>query len=108
MLIDASIDLEQDVIQHVCRDKELFLELMECFNSNNLCLAHKATQALLEVNRKKPEWIQEQVADLDNRTVLAARFDVSQSVYRKDPWAQHVVKAETYQPIANLTLEAAE
>jgi nitrite reductase (NADH) large subunit len=54
------------------------------------------------------EWIQDQVADLDNRAALAARFDLSQTIYRKDPWAQHVEKAETYQPLANLTLEAAE
>ncbi len=54
------------------------------------------------------EWIQEQVADLENRAALAARFDLSQTIYRKDPWAQHVEKAETYQPLANLSLEAAE
>ncbi|MGB3247368.1 MAG: nitrite reductase large subunit NirB [Sulfitobacter sp.] len=54
------------------------------------------------------EWIQEQVADLENRSALVARFDLSQTVYRKDPWAQHVAKAETYQPLANLSLEAAE
>jgi nitrite reductase (NADH) large subunit len=54
------------------------------------------------------EWIQEQVVDLDNRAALADRFEVSQSVYRKDPWAQHVEKAETYQPLTNLVMEAAE
>lgn len=54
------------------------------------------------------EWIQEQVADLEVRAALVARFDLSQTIYRKDPWAQHVEKAETYQPVANLTLEAAE
>lgn len=54
------------------------------------------------------DWIQEQVADLEKRAALVDRFELSQSVYRKDPWAQHVKKAETYQPIANLMLEAAE
>jgi nitrite reductase (NADH) large subunit len=54
------------------------------------------------------EWIQEQIADLEVRAALVARFDLSQTIYRKDPWAQHVEKAETYQPVANLTLEAAE
>lgn len=54
------------------------------------------------------DWIKDQVADLENRAALVARFDLSQTVYRKDPWAQHVAKAETYQPLANLTLEAAE
>ena len=54
------------------------------------------------------ERIQEQIADLEVRAALVARFDLSQTIYRKDPWAQHVEKAETYQPVANLTLEAAE
>lgn len=55
------------------------------------------------------DWITEQIEDLENREALAARFEVSQSVYRKDPWAEHVTeKAETYQPLADLTLEAAE
>ncbi|WP_439142075.1 nitrite reductase large subunit NirB [Planktotalea sp.] len=54
------------------------------------------------------EWIQEQVADLETRAALVSRFELSQTIYRKDPWAQHVEKAETYQPLANLTLEAAE
>lgn len=54
------------------------------------------------------EWIQEQIADLEVRAALVARFDLSQTIYRKDPWAQHVEKSETYQPLANLTLEAAE
>jgi nitrite reductase (NADH) large subunit len=56
------------------------------------------------------EWVQENVVDdLENRTALVERFELSQSIYRKDPWAEHVKdKAETYAPIADLTLEAAE
>ncbi len=54
------------------------------------------------------EWIQEQVTDPDVRAGLVDRFDLSQSIYRTDPWAEHVAKSETYQPIANLALEAAE
>lgn len=54
------------------------------------------------------DWIMDQIENLENRAALVARFEVSQSVYRHDPWAEHVAKAETYQPIANLALEAAE
>ena len=55
------------------------------------------------------DWVKEQVVDdLDNRAALIARFEVSQSVYRKDPWAEHAAKSEAYQPLADLTLEAAE
>ena len=49
------------------------------------------------------------VDDLDTRRALIERFEISQSVYRKDPWAQHVAeKADRYAPLADLTMEAAE
>jgi nitrite reductase (NADH) large subunit len=54
------------------------------------------------------EWIQRQVADHEIRAALVARFELSQSIYRKDPWAEHVVKSAPYEPLATLTLEAAE
>jgi nitrite reductase (NADH) large subunit len=56
------------------------------------------------------DWVKAQVVDdLDNRRALAERFEISQSVYRHDPWAEHVAdKAQTYAPIADLTLEAAQ
>jgi nitrite reductase (NADH) large subunit len=53
------------------------------------------------------DWIKERVAA--ERDELVARFDLSQTIYQKDPWAEHAAtRAETYQPLANLALEAAE
>ncbi|SMO57672.1 assimilatory nitrite reductase (NAD(P)H) large subunit precursor [Thalassovita litoralis] len=56
------------------------------------------------------DWVRERVVDdLDNRRALVERFEVSQSIYRKDPWAEHATqKAQGYAPLADLTLEAAE
>ncbi|MGJ8583023.1 MAG: nitrite reductase large subunit NirB [Marinosulfonomonas sp.] len=54
------------------------------------------------------DWITEQITDLDTRQGLVDRFELSQSVYRRDPWADHVEKSEPYKPLAKLTLEAAE
>ncbi|WP_095588128.1 nitrite reductase large subunit NirB [Actibacterium ureilyticum] len=56
------------------------------------------------------DWVKEQVVDdLENRKALVERFEISQSVYRTDPWAEHArERAESYQPLADLTLEAAE
>ena len=56
------------------------------------------------------DWVKEQVVDdLENRKALVDRFELSQSIYRKDPWAEHASeKADDYQPLADLTLEAAE
>ncbi|OWU83687.1 nitrite reductase [Oceanicola sp. 22II-s10i] len=56
------------------------------------------------------DWVKERVVDdLDSRRALVERFEISQSVYRKDPWAQHVAtERKRYAPLADLTLEAAE
>ncbi|MEX0282455.1 MAG: nitrite reductase large subunit NirB [Arenibacterium sp.] len=56
------------------------------------------------------DWVKEQIVeDLENRKALVARFELSQSIYRKDPWAEHAAsKAKSYAPLADLTLEAAE
>ncbi|MEX3017594.1 nitrite reductase large subunit NirB [Gymnodinialimonas hymeniacidonis] len=55
------------------------------------------------------DWVKERINDLDERARLIEAFELSQSIYRKDPWAEHAAeKAERYQPLADLTLEAAE
>ncbi len=54
------------------------------------------------------DWIQEQIADLETRAALVHRFELSQSIYRKDPWAEHAKEAQKFAPLSDLTLEAAE
>ncbi|MCO6381135.1 nitrite reductase large subunit NirB [Oceanicola sp. 502str15] len=56
------------------------------------------------------DWVKAVLADDAERAALNERFEISQSVYRKDPWAQHATpeKAQGFQPVADLTLEAAE
>ena len=57
------------------------------------------------------DWIRAQVVDdLDNRAALIERFDVSQSVYQKDPWAERATPEyeRAWGPLADLTKEAAE
>ncbi len=56
------------------------------------------------------DWVKARVVDdLDERARLIAAFELSQSIYRKDPWAEHAAtKAARYAPMADLTLEAAE
>ena len=42
------------------------------------------------VDRVGLDWVKEQlVDDVANRRALAGRFELSQSVYRTDPWAEH-------------------
>ncbi|MDH2327762.1 nitrite reductase large subunit NirB [Cereibacter sp. SYSU M97828] len=52
------------------------------------------------------DWVIAQV--MEHRTALVERFEVSQSVYRRDPWAEHAAEATKWAPMADLTLEAAE
>ncbi|GLK64773.1 nitrite reductase large subunit [Paracoccus kondratievae] len=56
------------------------------------------------------DWVKAQIEDLPTRHALVQRFEISQSVYRKDPWAEHSTATETprWAPLADLTLEAAE
>lgn len=61
------------------------------------------------MNKVGLDWIRERISDPAERDALATRFDLSQTVYQKDPWAEHAQKkAAIYRPVANLTLEAAE
>ena len=50
------------------------------------------------------------VDDLENRRALVERFDLSQRIFQKDPWAERAnpETEQTIRPIADLTLEAAE
>ena len=56
------------------------------------------------------DWVKARVVDdLAERARLVAAFELSQTVYRKDPWAEHAAEqTDRYTPIADLTLEAAE
>ncbi len=56
------------------------------------------------------DWVRSQIDDLPTRAALAERFEISQSVYRRDPWADLSTPTETpkWAPLADLTLEAAE
>jgi nitrite reductase (NADH) large subunit len=56
------------------------------------------------------DWVRAQIADPEIRAGLVARFDLSQSVFQKDPWAERATpgRARAFHPLADLSLEAAE
>lgn len=57
------------------------------------------------------DWVKEQIVeDVENRKALVERFELSQTIYQKDPWAElaQPEEAPKFGPLANLTLEAAE
>ncbi len=56
------------------------------------------------------DWVIETLSVDAGRAGLVERFDLSQSVYQKDPWAERATPETKrhYEPLADLTLEAAE
>ena len=58
------------------------------------------------------DWIIERVVDDETeRVALCERFEISQTVYRNDPWAKEATPEyvqQKWSPLADLTLEAAE
>ncbi len=57
------------------------------------------------------DWVKAQVVDdLPNRAALIARFDLSQTIYQRDPWAERATPQAQmgFAPLADLTQEAAE
>ncbi|MEO1564225.1 MAG: nitrite reductase large subunit NirB [Pseudomonadota bacterium] len=56
------------------------------------------------------DWVREKIDDAVERKRLVDAFELSQSIYQKDPWAElaEAKKRKSFQPLADLTLEAAE
>ena len=53
------------------------------------------------------DWVREELSDPGRRRALVERFDVSQGVYRRDPWADEVrERADRYRPLADLSMES--
>ncbi len=54
------------------------------------------------------DWARAQIADEATRVALYDRFMLSQSIYQKDPWAEHAADPAVWAPMADFTLRAAE
>ena len=56
------------------------------------------------------DWVQEALGDATARAALVERFDLSQTIYQTDPWAELVAResARSFAPLTDLTMEAAE
>jgi nitrite reductase (NADH) large subunit len=54
------------------------------------------------------DWCRAQIEDPATRRALHDRFMLSQSIYQTDPWAEHAATPAAWQPVADLTLRAAE
>lgn len=95
----AKVETEQDAIDLTIAFVQLYRE-----NAKYLDRAYKF------IAKVGLDWVKERVVDdATSRAALIERFELSQNIYRKDPWAEHAKdKAETYRPVATLFQEAAE
>jgi len=97
----VKVETEEEVIEHVTAFIQLYRE-----NAAYLDRPYKW------VARVGMDWVREQVVeDGENRRALCERFEISQSVYRKDPWAEQAgeeYRRRKWEPLADLTREAAE
>ncbi|NIY73499.1 NAD(P)/FAD-dependent oxidoreductase [Marivivens donghaensis] len=105
----AGMDVKETEAFHKAASEEEVLEyvqaVMQLYREN----AKYLDRIYKWVNKVGLDWVKEQVADEANRKALVERFLISQSVYQKDPWAEHVEKEQArYTPMANLMMEAAE
>lgn len=107
----AGMDLkETEALAQVATEEEA-IEMITAFVQIYRENAKYLDRAYKWVAKVGLDWVKEQVVeDAANRKALVARFEVSQSVYRTDPWAERAAPAEArrFQPIANLSMEAAE
>ncbi|WP_424967662.1 nitrite reductase large subunit NirB [Dinoroseobacter sp. S375] len=94
----ADVATEEEAIDYVTAFMQLFRE-----NAKYLDRPYKW------VAKVGLDWVKEQVFDEATRNGLIERFELSQTIYQKDPWAAEAAEnADNYQPIADFKLEAAE
>jgi nitrite reductase [NAD(P)H] large subunit len=97
----AKVATEQEAIDVTVAFVQLYRE--------NARYLHRAYKWVARVGL---DWVKARVVDdLEQRAALCARFELSQSVYRKDPWAAESTpdfKEKKWSTLSDLTLEAAE
>ena len=106
----AGMDVRETEFLYKAKTEEETMEVIAAFiqlyreNSRYLHRIYKW------VARVGLDWCRAQVEDPANRRALYDRFMVSQSVYQVDPWAElaRPDQRAQWQPMADLTLEAAE
>ncbi len=107
----AGMDLKETELLCTVATEEEVMEIVAAFTQlyrENARYLHRIYKWVAKVGL---DWCKAQVVDdLANRKALAARFELSQSIYRTDPWAEHAKPSERakWAPIADFTKEAAE
>ena len=107
----AGLDLKATELLHTSKTEgeamEIIVAFIQLYRENGKYL----DRCYKWIEKVGLDWIRAQVVeDADNRAALVARFDHSQTIYQRDPWAARTEGAGTaeFLPLADLTLRAAE
>jgi nitrite reductase (NADH) large subunit len=90
---------EDETMEHVLAFVQLYRE-----NAKSLDRPYKW------IAKVGMDWVREKIGDEAERARLVAAFELSQTIYQKDPWAERAKseEAKKFAPLADLSLEAAE
>ena len=107
----AGLDLKQTQVIHTARTEDEAMDITVAFVQLYRENAKYLDRPYKWIEKVGLEWITSQVVDdPENRAALVARFDHSQTIYQRDPWADRTEgegKRE-FEPLADLTIRAAE
>ncbi|TPE53630.1 nitrite reductase large subunit NirB [Amaricoccus solimangrovi] len=107
----AGLDLKQTEVIHTARTEEEAMDVTVAFVQLYRENAKYLDRPYRWIEKVGLDWVKSLVVDdLQSRMALVARFDHSQSIYQKDPWAERVEgeKRREFEPLADLRLKAAE
>ena len=107
----AGLDLKATELLHTSKTEaeamEVIVAFIQLYRENGKYL----DRCYKWIEKVGLDWIRAQVVeDPETRAALVARFDHSQTIYQRDPWADRTAGEGTreFTPLADLTLRAAE
>lgn len=107
----AGLDLKQTEVIHTAKTEGEAMEITVAFVQLYRENAKYLDRPYRWIEKVGLAWIKSQVVDdLEARAALVTRFDHSQTIYQKDPWAERTAGEgmREFTPLADLTIRAAE
>ena len=107
----AGLDLKETEFLHTATTEDEAMEVIVAFVQLYREHAKYLDRPYKWLAKAGLNWVKSQVVDdVETRRALVARFDHSQAIYQKDPWAARTAGAGTreFTPLADLSLHAAE
>jgi len=107
----AGLDLKQTEVIHTAKTEEEAIDITVAFIQLYREHAKYLDRPYRWIEKVGIDWIKAQVIDdPEHRAALIARFDHSQTIYQRDPWADLSTgeRVREFSPLADLTIRAAE